>query len=956
MKFDFLQSDFSGGELSPSAQGHVDSDAYKAGLKLASNMVPTRAGSIASRAGGKWLADGFNATTGAASNAPVQHLDIKDSPFGDFVIEISQHTMRFMDRYGVRDWSLYQPSPLLRFNVQVNGQAWGDEKTRTVYLSNPSGVTQQEYDVTRGAGPTSNLVSNFANPGFPAGTNEQWVFKGKLAGDPLVVEVHISPGGLLSTTTIQPGNFSVAFVPESGGTPVDFFIRLLTVNNVVSASSLWEMSLVKNNSRTSLDLNTFGLAVNPLGVERIRATSFWVSNDQPYKGNKATFWIFFAGGPLNEWAGFCLKWESTNSGLWTFGPVPCDPDSLALIQGANAVAVYQDRVWFGNSTAAGRPQLIASRVGFMQAFDGALPLGPGTGRGVEVPWFVFKVVAETYTWTGTEPRINVNNAANLAGAALGSVARVDIHIPTNEPLVTPAALAAMPNTMNLPAPNLTVLVNGLPLVVTAAPFNLDALKVPPNPDPTNSVGIYDVGYGCWGVSTDNGRSGAAKSAFGGFAYFNDKTNGEAAGFSFPKAGDVLTFSTIPLAEDPLNLTLASPSGNVSWINVLRGLLLGTTRNEKLFSQEEALVIDPATGANFQAFDESNLGSDPALNALDVNDRVLFVQRGRQILRMANISITTSGGLIADDVGVSGEHLTEARIQTMCFLKTPVQRVILGFDDGTGAVMTLVGKSLAWSRFTVPAAYGGIYSVCALDSNYGSELFIGCTNGATLHWDSFESKIVSRMVFFPAGVPLPPTKFIFDPENPYPPVADGWSRCPVVDAASRSISGLSASLVGQSVYCFVNGQLTAPIVAVADGAGGAKVVLNDPTHLFTTVWTDENGVRRPQEVYAGLLYPEHRMTTLPLEGGNPTGTSQAKLSRKSQLYVRFVDSYLPLVNGERPEESVDGQTMDLLAARVTDDVRCTELNFQRAAVIDIVMDLPLRFEVTAVFGGTIVNSI
>jgi hypothetical protein len=50
--------------------------------------------------------------------------------------------------------------------------------------------------------------------------------------------------------------------------------------------------------------------------------------------------------------------------------------------------------------------------------------------------------------------------------------------------------------------------------------------------------------------------------------------------------------------------------------------------------------------------------------------------------------------------------------------------------------------------------------------------------------------------------------------------------------------------------------------------------------------------------SGSLYPEHRWTSLPLEGGNPVGTSQNLTSRKAQLYLRFVDSYLPLVNGAR----------------------------------------------------------
>lgn len=975
MKFDFLQEGFEGGEVSPSAQGHVTSEAYKTGLRLASNVTPGRAGSAASRAGGHWLADGLNAHTGALDNSPVQHIPVCDSPFGDFTIEISQNTMRFMDRYGVRDWNLYFSDPKLsmfRFDVQDGQNAWGDDKSRTVFLANPGGVGQKSYVLTRGvAGFGPNLIPNSALGGFPVGTNEHWVFSGKLAGDGLVVIVSDGAGTPFATFilgTNTTGAFSLDFNAGAG----DFSITLQTLTDTIVSSSVFEMKLQKNATTVVLDLTTTPTNL-PLGTERIRADSFWISADSPYKGDFATFWVMFAGGPNNVWAGWCLKWTATqpaiHGGFWAFMQVPTDPDSLALIKGSSTVVVYQDRLFFGNNVAAGRPQVIASRVGFMQAFDAGLT---GGVRGVELPRFVFKVVSETYTWLGTEHRINVRDASNLAGPALGSVASVKFHLPAYEPLVSPTELAALlthgggSEQDALPAPQLSVAINGLPQKVLPAPYGLISAKLPANP---NEDGLasprWTPGYEVWAVGVDTELQNPTifvGSAFGGVCYFNDIAS------SFPAVGDRITFSTIPLAEDPLNLTLASPTGDIAWLNILRGLMLGTTRNEKLFSQEVALVIDPATGQDFQADYESSLGADPALNALDVNDKVLFAQRGRQILRMANISITTSGGLVAEDVGVTGEHLTEARIRSMCFLKSPVQRVVFGFDDGTGAVMSLIGKGVAWSRFTIPSVYGGIYSVAALESNNGSELFVGTENGATLHWASFESKISPQRASFPQAPPLPASKLVFNSETPLPPCMDGWVRCGIRTTAGLHVYGLSSSFIGQNAWIYFNGQLLGPLPVTNFDGNGKGVITLDPavfrpvvqTVLDATgsyvVWLDAAGVRRPLELYVGLMYPEHRMTTLPLEGGNPAGTSQAKKSRKVQLYVRFVDSYMPLVNGSRPEDRGDGQAMDLLGSRVTDDVSCAELEFQRAAVVDIEMDLPLRFEVAAIFGGVQVSNL
>ena len=108
----------------------------------------------------------------------------------------------------------------------------------------------------------------------------------------------------------------------------------------------------------------------------------------------------------------------------------------------------------------------------------------------------------------------------------------------------------------------------------------------------------------------------------------------------------------------------------------------------------------------------------------------------------------------------------------------------------------------------------------------------------------------------------------------------------------------------------------------------------------------------------MPYSEHRFTTLPLEDvhANPVGNSQNLKSRKPQLHLRFVDSYMPLVNGVRPAENEATVTMGMPPARVTGDRRATELGNNQAAVVDVVMDLPLRMEVSALFGGAVMNNL
>jgi hypothetical protein len=422
------------------------------------------------------------------------------------------------------------------------------------------------------------------------------------------------------------------------------------------------------------------------------------------------------------------------------------------------------------------------------------------------------------------------------------------------------------------------------------------------------------------------------------------------------AGDIIEFSTIPLAEDPLNLTLASPTGNISWLTILRGLLLGTTSNEKIFPATSSFSVDPATGQSVSSEEESALGSDQALPALPVNDKILFLQKGRQVIRQASISITTSGGLVAEDIGAVGEHLTKPRVRSFCYLKTPVPRVVFAMDDGTGAVMTLGGKSrVAWSRFTLPAVYGGIYSVAALHGVRGSELFVGTENGVTLHWETFESDILVRTVLIPQAAPAPAIKLVFDSENPLPPIMDGWQRCAINNDTGQQCVGLSASLVGQNVYALINGQLAGPYPVVANSGDDGSHAVTFPLGAYGVNWVDAAGNLRPQEAYVGLAYPEHRIVTLPLEGGNPAGTSQAYLTRFVQCYIRFVDSYRPTVGGFQVPERGAVDPTDFLAGRLTGDARATQLTFKRAAILEISQPLPLRLEVSAIFGGVQLNS-
>jgi thiamine phosphate synthase YjbQ (UPF0047 family) len=135
VKFNFLQGDFSAGELSPRAQGHAESEAYKAGLKLAANW--RRRGRGASPRAPGWSFC-WRASTATRSRRPTSRSSTSpsmDGPFGDMVLEVSPTGIRLLDKNGVIiPWNFLPVSELLQFTVQDGSFAYGDPDTRTVYL------------------------------------------------------------------------------------------------------------------------------------------------------------------------------------------------------------------------------------------------------------------------------------------------------------------------------------------------------------------------------------------------------------------------------------------------------------------------------------------------------------------------------------------------------------------------------------------------------------------------------------------------------------------------------------------------------------------------------------------------------------------------------------------------------------------------------------------------------
>lgn len=131
---------------------------------------------------------------------------------------------------------------------------------------------------------------------------------------------------------------------------------------------------------------------------------------------------------------------------------------------------------------------------------------------------------------------------------------------------------------------------------------------------------------------------------------------------------------------------------IRWIVSRNVLIMGTAGGEHLLgasSEEEAMTPD-----NVKAKVQSNYGS-ANLQALLVNDAILFVQKGARKVREMSWSFEKDS-YVADDLTVFSNHITESTIVDWAYQRAPDPMVWCVRDDGQMAVMSYEREQNVWS--------------------------------------------------------------------------------------------------------------------------------------------------------------------------------------------------------------------------------------------------------------------
>jgi hypothetical protein len=176
-----------------------------------------------------------------------------------------------------------------------------------------------------------------------------------------------------------------------------------------------------------------------------------------------------------------------------------------------------------------------------------------------------------------------------------------------------------------------------------------------------------------------------------------------------KAGDYTSMLAGSNDDDALVFTLIGrgQQNAIRWVTSKDVMLIGTAGGEHLLGatrEEEAL-----SPTNVQAKPQSSYGS-ANIEALVVNDAVLFVQRGGRKIREMKYSFEQDTYL-ADDLTIFSNHITESALTDWAYQRTPDPMLWCVRTDGQLAVMSYekAQNVFSWCRVVTFTSTGSVES-------------------------------------------------------------------------------------------------------------------------------------------------------------------------------------------------------------------------------------------------------
>ena len=384
--------------------------------------------------------------------------------------------------------------------------------------------------------------------------------------------------------------------------------------------------------------------------------------------------------------------------------------------------------------------------------------------------------------------------------------------------------------------------------------------------------------------------------------------------------------------DPIEFELFG-SGNITWLSGARDLLMGLDDAEYII-ESDGVAIAPG---DIAARQQSAYGG-AVQTAPKANNGVLFLGNDRRRIRFQNYQFLEDGW-VSLDITWPSEHITAPLVQEMAFVYAPDPIIWLTMRDGS--LVTAVyereqNNLVGWHRqnFT----NGELLSGAAVKLGADVEFYMAVRREIA----GSEAIYIERIGTTDVGQQLRKDAPNVQSAN----VGDIFSpRCDsAVQRAVQFDAGTGEYFIDQLDH--LEGQ-------------DVQVVIEGAMHIDRTVNLGrvnlqpgfDGGLNALSVV--GLPYTGI-MRTLPLEGGNQGGTSLHLRKHRNRIFLRLLDSTLPIVNNVTTGARFPITPMNEAEPLFTGDLQVDNLGWDRFAEVEILMPLAKPYNVLSIFGDAEVN--
>lgn len=370
------------------------------------------------------------------------------------------------------------------------------------------------------------------------------------------------------------------------------------------------------------------------------------------------------------------------------------------------------------------------------------------------------------------------------------------------------------------------------------------------------------------------------------------------------------------SNDPENLTIGNAAddaisqsiesfGSIEWMESTKVLLIGTANGEYIVTAESGLLKP----GDIEVEQQSAYGS-ASIQPVKIGDQILYVSPDLKKVRSINYE-WQQNNWFSKDLTFASEHITAGKIKNLTWSANPNNLLWGVLHDGTLCCMTyersnnIVGWHQHDTQGTILAGASGFDGekdifVCAVERIPGIINIEYLTFDYYLDaWQQTYTILTSGELFYVEG---------FD-------YLDGFEVQILIDGAvhpSRIVGGESRA-------------------GISDGIPGR-------------IYIDYTG----SNVIAGLGF-DSELELLDYDSGSETGSGLALKKRRNNIYVKLLESGVPLINGERGLDRTPSTPMGTPEPYISGTIEFLGLGWDREANVNIKQDLPLPLTVLSIYG-------